>query len=121
MKNKLQKEIESYVSYWQLQLRLVDWDIECKVSTDIKECPGYGMVRPFPNDQRAEIYILDPDHIPEDWKSIQDLEVTTVHELLHIRFLYCIKKSDCHAEMSIETTARALVANKRGISPEELS
>ena len=77
----------------------------------------------YPQDQAGVLSVLDPEKIPEEWRGCKDLEVTVVHELLHARLLFCEDRSKSkhwHLEMAIETIAKALVATRRGITPEEL-
>ena len=108
-----------YLKYWQKQLRLLDWEFKLEISTNPEDFFGRNIQNP--NYQSAIITLLHPDSIPKDWSRIADLEVTLVHELLHTRLMYAIgKRCDHHGEMAIETIAVALVANKRGIPPEDL-
>lgn len=118
----LEKSIEKHISYWQAQLRLLDWDI----TYEVRETPdeGYAHMKHWPTDQRAHMTITDPSKIPGDWVLAKDLEVTIVHELLHTRFLYAtpIKafRNNVHEEMAIETCARAMVALRRGVGIDDL-
>jgi hypothetical protein len=118
----LDKEVKAHLKYWQKQLRLMDWDISVKIYEDPKEFDMFGRNKINRNYQTSEIELLNPEKVPEDWTGVRDIEVTIVHELLHLRFTFCPpKKSDhYHNEMATETTAKALVANRRGIDPEEL-
>ena len=67
-----------------------------------------------------------PDYNDGDGRTaVKDIEVTVVHELLHLRFFYCMAKHENgefmpHEEQSIETTAIAMVAAKRGVSIKEI-
>ena len=54
------------------------------------------------------------------------MEVTVVHELLHLRFFYCLPNHETdefmpHVEQAIETTAIAMVAAKRGVNIKEIT
>lgn len=114
---------KGYVKYWQKQLRILDWKIEIEVKDDVTEFDAYAQMKHNRNYQTAVLTVLEPKKIPEDWTGSRDLEVTTVHELIHTRLVYCPspkEKDNHHLEMAIETLAVALVANRRGISPEEI-
>jgi hypothetical protein len=118
----VEKQALAYVNYWQKQLRLMDWNFEIAILEDPEQAEGFAINRHSPNYQCSKITILNPEKVPEHWTGCSDLEVTVVHELLHTRLLYAFGKKQCdwHAEMAIETISVALVANRRGISPEEL-
>ena len=118
----MKEQVEEYVKYWQKQLRLMDWVMTVEIYEDLEKCGGYGHAEHSKNFQTVKYGILNPDKIPSDWVGTRDLEVTVVHEILHTRltFLSVFKKENHHMEMGIETIAKALVANRRGITPEEL-
>jgi hypothetical protein len=121
-KTKTTKQLaKEYLNYWKKQLRLLDWKFTIKVVDKIEELSCFGITKQHPTDQSADIEVFDPEKIPEDWRGIRDLEVTIVHEILHTRLLYALgKKCDWHGESAIEIIATALVANRRGVNPEEL-
>jgi hypothetical protein len=114
------------LKYWQKQLRLMDWQIDVEMIYNFKDMDGaIALNKHHPSYQIAHIQLLHPDHNPPGGDPLVcvDMEVNLVHELLHTRLMYCVEpsdKTDWHLEMSIETIARALVSNRRGISPEEL-
>ena len=116
------KEALELLEYWRNQLRLRDWEFEVIIEDSPEKTDNsFAMNGHNLNFQTSKIVILDPEKIPEQWKGCRDFEVTIVHELLHTRFIHSMpKKCCCHEEMAIETTAKALVANRRGISPEEI-
>ena len=67
--------------------------------------------------------VLDPEFMDETHTAVHDLEVTVVHELLHLRFFYCTphtRKFNPHVECAIESTALAMVAARRNISIKEI-
>jgi hypothetical protein len=72
------------------------------------------------------IEFLHPECMEEDGRTaVKDIEVTVVHELLHLRFFYCLPNHEKdeflpHVEQAIETTAIAMVAAKRGVSIKEI-
>jgi len=78
-----------------------------------------------PNYEHSHITIFDPLTIPDEMKGVRDIEVTLVHELLHIRFVYVAtlskkKKKKWPVELTIEVLAQSLVANRRGIKIADL-
>ncbi len=119
----LENEVKAHVKYWKKHLRILDWQINVKIHEDPEEFPHYGRMDHHRNDQVALLNVLNPENIPEDWWGCRDVEVTVVHELIHTRFIFCLlpdKHTLHHQEMAIETVAKALVANRRGISIEDL-
>ena len=70
------------------------------------------------------IKFLHPKAIEDsEGTAVSDLEVTVVHELLHVRFVHChphSRKFNPHIEQAIETTATAMVAAKRNVSIKEI-
>lgn len=118
------KKLGSDLDYWIPQLRLGSWNISAELLPWEKGC-GFGENAMDPNYDTSHIRIYDPDTIPEDVKGIRDLEVTLVHELLHIRLVHVAslskkRKKKWPVEMAIETIAQSLVANRRGINIKDL-
>lgn len=112
--------LRDYLIYWQKALRLTDWQIEYRINEDEN---FFGTICTFPTHSTARIEIRDPDLFDGDVVGIKDLEVTLVHELLHLRFFHCTHEGKAyhnHKEMAIKITAAALVAAKRGISVSKL-
>ncbi|WP_437935295.1 hypothetical protein [Sorangium sp. So ce341] len=80
----MQPDVARLVAYWTERLRMRDWDIQLKVVDDLRTPDGfeaYGLCDPFPDDQRARIYIRAP-RTPEDRARVAE---TVVHELLHAK------------------------------------
>lgn len=123
---QLAKEIRELIRYWQRQLWLPNWKFKFRIHTDPKEIKGsFALNEHSPNNEVAFIHLLHPDKIPEDWIGVRDLEVTIVHEMVHTRLIYVAHPSkkrvkNWNLEMAVEVIAKALVANRRGIDPEEL-
>ena len=115
------KELNAALKYWQAGLRLQDWDISVEVIVDPRY-HSFGEGKHSPQFQQSEIKILDERLISPDWFGCSDWEVTLVHELLHIRFLYGTKSDGVQdaEEAAIEATSKLLVAMKRGVSLGEL-
>lgn len=116
--------MKEYGEYWQAHLRLRDWDINYILAKDPKETKeGYALVSACADHSLVNMIVLAPEYIPKEWTGCKDFEVTIVHELLHVRFHFCIpesKKTNPHEEAAIELTAIALVANRRGMKAGEL-
>ena len=119
--NTLQ-QVKAYTKYWQKQLRMLDWKLTVEVEEDPKKFECFGRMKHDRNNMTATLIVLNPEKIPEDWSGIRDLEVTVVHELVHTRFIFCFTpvRHNYHQEMAIETCAKAMVALRRGIDPEDL-
>jgi hypothetical protein len=72
------------------------------------------------------IEFLHPEALEDEGRTaVRDIEVTVVHELLHLRFFYCLPSHEVdeflpHVEQAIETTAIAMVAAKRNVSIKEI-
>lgn len=115
------EELDGLLAEWKRILRLEDWDIKAKI------CRGNGLNMPEGTQGRCEwtekrkeafIKLMDPT----DWDSTcmypQDMEVTLVHELIH---LHCapfdtFKEStpeDTAMEQMIVRLSQALVGLKR--------
>jgi hypothetical protein len=102
---------------WQKRLRLEDWDIKVKYA----EIEGYGRCRPQAHHKVAQIEIKSSP--PKDnCGTCEDIEVTLVHELLHVRIDQWLKPEDQNKyvegtefEAFIEQISQALVAAKRGL------
>lgn len=113
-------EVRDYVDYWVPQLRLPHWYIL------VREAPHdagvFAQIRVNPDSWRAVLEVRDPKYTPDDNALSDDLEVSTVHELLHLRFSEgeaiihgTHKELPEEYERSIEHTAMALVAARRGV------
>jgi len=124
LKKAVAEKIAADLSYWVQHLRLTNWQITVEIMPWQKDL-GFGDNSMDPHYESSTIHLYDPDTIPLDVKGIRDLEVTLVHELLHIRLVYAVatsqkKKKKWPVEMAIETIAQSLVANRRGINIKDL-
>ncbi len=102
--------------HWQRQLRLQDWDVRTSVVRYHDMGVALGRCRSKVHGRDAIIEItcradLHSDASEED----RDLEVTLVHELLHLKFPPVSRHQSEALEQAIEATARALVRLDRGI------
>ncbi|MBX9601252.1 MAG: hypothetical protein K2X35_09615 [Bryobacteraceae bacterium] len=102
--------------FWQALLRLQDWDVFVRL---VDELPGSALGRCWWLDEKeiATIRILrpercDPARVPE-----QDVEVTLVHELLHLHFAAFTAENNTPQataqEVAINRCAQALVGLDR--------
>jgi hypothetical protein len=101
--------------YWQRQLRLEDWDLQLHVNVRPEMLDGAtGQCRTNLVLRAAKIFIADPSLLDlEDLEVMRDVEVTLVHELLHVALADV--KDHSAGEPAIERIARALVFLHRGI------
>ena len=102
------------LEYWQRQLRLQDWDIDVEIVRPLAIEGKAGDTRTTREVRQAWIRISDPSLSEQDFpEHFLDIEVTLVHELLHVAFAANIETHD-EVEPAIDATARALVALNRG-------
>lgn len=89
MKYANNEELVDACAKWQKALRLQDWKLAVRIAR------GNGLDLPPDTQGRCEwtlgrkealIRILDPVDFPLDCSWPQDMEVTLVHELLHLHF-----------------------------------
>jgi hypothetical protein len=112
------EELSSLCAEWQERLRLQDWDIRLKIQRgrEMHYDNNDGECRRIPELKIAYVYLNDPVDYDGHWP--YDMEVTLVHELMHIHWNYCISDRDSAEyhlmEAAIECTAQALVTAKRG-------
>lgn len=112
--------LKSYIKYWQKSLGLMNWKVYYKFTEDLEV---FGRTRITPMTSEIRIEFAYPENLKEDEIGVKDLEVTVVHELLHVRFHYALNRGrnfHDHIEQSIESTALSLVSSRRGIRPEDL-
>lgn len=118
MKNNTLAWARRYVKDWAYRLRLQDWKITVEVAGSELEAFAHTNINRHHN--TANITVRNPVHTPSDNAAVDDLEVTVVHELLHLRFLPVeltlddrdLKPPKEH-EASIDLTAQALVSAAR--------
>jgi hypothetical protein len=107
---------EELLSFWQKQLRLEDWDVTIDVPAH--DPGGYAYVKRSESYQIARITLRNPDMKDPSSLPQNDLEITLVHELLHLRFPNVQFAQDTMDdkihELGIERTAIALVHLSRG-------
>jgi len=127
MKKKTVSETaQEIIEYWQPILRLQNWKITVTVVEDVKDIRCFATNTQDPHYEISSISVLNPEKIPPEWKGCKDLEVTIVHELMHTRLIYVAprpkknKRKSWQLEMAVETIAKALVASRRGVDPEDI-
>lgn len=123
------EEIKSqYLDFWQRELRLDHWDIECRfANTDEIDSMGRSCAARY---HRAQILLRpEVDRCPDDNSRFRlDFEVIVVHELIHIkesqwrdnpRVVDILDKDEWVQRLhedSLDAIAEALVRARRGIS-----
>jgi|APSaa5957512622_1039677.scaffolds.fasta_scaffold13869_3 hypothetical protein len=113
-------EIQDHLRYWQERLRVQDWDVTLRVLRYHEM--GEGLLgQCFRNDasRTAEIRLLALEDVSGSVTPPgRDLEVTLVHELLHVLFHGASDETENRIafEQAIDATARALVELDRGAS-----
>ena len=113
---EVKAEAERLITYWQRQLRLEDWDVTVIVPDYDPE--GAAKISTSNVMGVAKITIRNPAITPPGRFGPEDLEISVVHELLHLRFPHIdpavSSLADQSYELGIEQTARALVRLNRG-------
>jgi hypothetical protein len=96
---------EKFLRKWQHLLRVDDWDITFKEVKRFKSDVQFGATSVNPRFVQATIKL-------KKGLSKKEMEITIIHELLHVRFPYIILKEGSDAEASfevgIESMARML-------------
>lgn len=116
------KNLSKLVKYWQPRLKLKDWDFSISFADDSeiesKLKTGFAQTRHSPMSKRAKILVKPTDKISKDTLECTDIEVTVVHEMLHMLLIPIdsFKENDLgqnRLEHIVETLATALVSEKR--------
>ena len=76
-----QSQLNKLVFKWQKKLRLQDWNIDTSM---VNKCRGAGSTFLSKRYKEARVSILNPDQWEDSWLGSRDIEVTLVHELLHL-------------------------------------
>ena len=114
-----QSDLRRQCKWWQGILRLSDWDTEVRVvRASGLSGDSQGEIIPFAQKRVAKVKILDPVDFCGETIIPQDMEVTLVHELLHLYFLpFSIADGsplDLAQEQAIDALSVALVSLSRG-------
>lgn len=111
-----------YVEKWAPRLRLENYDIE--VVEAPKDFEEHAQIICNVPHLCARMLVRDPKNADPESLSTSDLEVTVVHELLHVRFgevmLELEGKANWANETATEAVAHALVAGDRRVNPRSL-
>lgn len=102
--------LQKLLAKWQKRLRCQDWD--CTIGYfSAKELEGsVGQCRMDRKNLQAQIRILDPSDPLEVWQQhFRNVELTLVHELLHITIPAVPQELDEALEGSIEKIAKGLM------------
>ena len=120
----------NYLNFWQRELRLDHWDIECRFA-NVDEIQGHGQSCAA-RYHRAQILLRpEADRCPDDNARFRlNYEVIIVHELIHIKesqwrdnpIVEAVLDKDewirRQHEDSLDAIAEALVRARRGIVRE---
>lgn len=119
------EELRTKCAEWQKVLRLQDWivDVGISRSRNMKMERCQAEIEPCLPKRMASIRILDPVDYPRDSAEPQDMELSLVHELLHIHLfpLFADREDEMRMvaeEQAIEAISRGLIALKRGTEGE---
>ena len=110
-------ELRAKCAEWQKILRLQDWIVVPKIlrarDMDLEGCAGECSWQL--QKRMAAIHVIDPVDHPPDLLEEYDMELTLVHELLHLHFapLHDSDGDNLEEEQAIEAISRGLIALKR--------
>lgn len=113
------EELRERCKVWQGRLRLSDWDVtvEIKRARDMQNDDCAGEVERILNVRRAWIVLRDLVDTRSECQDENDLEITLVHELIHLYTepldLPSTGLKHTAEEQMIDALARALVALDR--------
>lgn len=113
-------ELQAKCAEWQKILRLQDWIIYPSVcrARDFNLPKSQAEIEPVLQKRMATIRILDQVDYPPDSVEPQDMELSLVHELLHIHLfpLFADREDEMRQvaeEQAIEAISRGLIALAR--------
>lgn len=115
-----EEELKQKCSEWQKILRLQDWIIKVLITRgrDMNLTERAAEIEAMLPKCMATIRILDPVDYPPNLAELQDMELSLVHELLHIHLfpLFADKEDEMRQvaeEQAIEAISRGLIALAR--------
>lgn len=103
------KNLQKLTAKWQKILRLQDWDIQVDyggIAELVEDL--HGICHSEKTYKKAAIVISDGSNLKNDLLAF-DIELTLIHELLHLVFEAPNKKNQDDYERAIEQTAAALL------------
>lgn len=105
--------------YWQSRLRLTNWDVEFSFKSAMDLDGAVGRCNFNLNAHHAFVNICPPQENTDPLPPNQDIDVTLVHELLHLYLtpLFDGVKGatafeESHREFAIDAIAQAIVAGE---------
>ena len=114
------EQLQQALAEWQKILRLQDWIIKASIrrERDMYLANSSAAVRYNYEKRMAFIHIMDPIDYEPDLMVPQDMEISLVHELLHLHYAGFDQTEKgtieyALVEQSIEAISRALVELKR--------
>lgn len=101
---------------WKQELG-IEWDIEVRVVRADKLKGNHGLVRMTEEKRMALILLLDPVDAPVDEMRPYDMEITLVHELVHVMLAPFNGKPHDHkdivSEQCVHSVSSAMVRMRR--------
>lgn len=110
-----EEELRAKCAEWQKILRLQDWivDVGISRSRDMNLENAQAEILPSLQKRMATVRILDSVDYPPDCAEPQDMELSLVHELLHIHLFPLF--ADREDEMRLIAEEQAIEAISRGL------
>lgn len=110
-----EEELRAKCAEWQKILLLQDWIITIRIrrERDFLNADANAEIVPSLPKRMATISILDPVDYPPDVSEPQDMELSLVHELLHIHLFPLF--ADREDEMRLVSEEQAIEAISRGL------
>jgi hypothetical protein len=115
-----EEKLREKCAEWQKILRLQDWIINVRICRewDMLSSDCNAEIEIVLPKRMATIRVLDPVDYPDNLSEDQDMELSLVHELLHIHFWPFTERLDglhqVAEEQAIEAISRGLVELYRG-------
>jgi hypothetical protein len=99
------------LDFYQQILRLQDWDITLSFERAFNvPLEGLGACTIRIGEQTAKIVIREPDDVSDEWETDGDLELTLLHELMHIKTHAAIEVGGkLETEKLVESMARIVL------------
>ncbi|GIO33249.1 hypothetical protein J2TS6_43900 [Paenibacillus albilobatus] len=110
-----EEELRAKCAEWQKILRLQDWIVDVGISRrrDMNLENAQAEIVPSLQKRMASVRILDSVDYPPDCSEPQDMELSLVHELLHIHLFPLF--ADREDEMRLIAEEQAIEAISRGL------
>lgn len=102
--------LQSLLKKWQKRLRLQDWDITAKYDDEHILDGQVGLTRFSKKYHHALIRILHPKDNFFTEPHTKNVELTLVHELLHLHITPLGEHPEEHEELVVETLAKAFLS-----------